>query len=499
MNQSASTPAPILNPGPLFTGSCFALIATSVCFGVVGAVMGSLKEAFLLTNEQVGEIGGAALYGFAFSIIILGTLCDVMGMKNLFRFSFLCHLTGTSLMIFAQGYGMLYAGALVLAFGNGAVEAAGNPLVATLYPKEKTKKMNQFHVWFPGGIVIGGVSAYLLTRFGLGNWQVKLALIYIPTLIYGFLFLGRTFPATERLQSGISFAGMVKGAVARPIFWVLLVTISITASLELGPNRWIPAVLESGGLPGILVLAYINGLMAILRFYAGPVVERISPTGVILASVILGGIGLYWFSYSQSLPMAFLSATIFAVGVCYIWPTLLGITSERVPKSGAFGLALMGGTGMLIVGWVTSPAMGLIADRYLHEALPQEETVAVLHEVTLDYPAHAADEAALFQAETAAAVALAAEVITYFEANGKLPEIETANALRSALKNVPNGAEVLHDKIATQILGPADNYGGRLAFRYIAPFALIVVAIFTVLFIQDRRKGGYKAETLQDG
>lgn len=497
MNEpQAAGPSDPIHPAKLFTASCFALLATSICFGVIGAVMGPLKEAFLLTNQQVGQIGGAALYGFAISIVVLGPLCDTLGMKNLFRFAFLCHVVGTLTMIFATGFWMLYLGALILALGNGAVEAAGNPLVATLYPDRKTQKLNQFHVWFPGGILIGGVVAFLLSRIGLPAWELKLAVILIPTLIYGFLFLNQRFPATERVQSGVSFQGMLAGAFGRPFFWVLMLCIAITASLELGPGRWIPAVLESGGLPGILVLAYINGLMAVLRFYAGPVVERLSPTGIILASVILGSLGLLWFSFSDSLLMAFVSATVFAVGVCYIWPTLLGITSERVPRSGALGMALMGGTGMLVVGLVTSPLMGRIADEYLHDALPRESTVEVLQEVVASYPVLAADEEDIRKEDAARAVADATAVLAYHAQTGELPELDTANALRAALRNAPDGSAELTQRIQQQVLGPADNHGGRISFRYVAPFALIVAVIFGYLYLQDRRRGGYQAERL---
>ncbi|HUU95937.1 MAG TPA: MFS transporter, partial [Phycisphaerae bacterium] len=291
-----------MNRERLFVGSCFALVATSVCFGVVGAIMGTLKEQFILSNEQVGWIGGAALWGFTVSIFVLGPLCDVLGMRNLLRFALVCHALGTLLMIFATGFWTLFFGALILALGNGTVEAACNPLVATVYPDQKTKKLNQFHVWFPGGIVIGAVASFGLdklaaamntsTLLALELWQFKLALILIPTVVYGIIFTGQKFPATERVQSGVSFGGMIAGTLLRPLFLILLACMAITASLELGPNRWVPAVLEAGGIHGILVLAYISGLMAVLRFFAGPVVHRLSPTGILVGSAILSGIGL---------------------------------------------------------------------------------------------------------------------------------------------------------------------------------------------------------------
>ncbi len=482
-----------MNKERLFVGSCFALIATSVCFGVVGAIMGALKEQFVLSNEQVGWIGGAALWGFTVSIFVLGPLCDVLGMRNLLRFAVFCHAAGTLLMIFATGYWMLFFGALILALGNGTVEAACNPLVATIYSDQKTKKLNQFHVWFPGGIVIGGVASFLLDQIGLVNWQLKLALILVPTVIYGLLLLGQKFPVTERVQSGVSFGGMVREALLRPLFIILLVCMAITASLELGPNRWVPAVLEAGGIHGILVLAYISGLMAILRFFAGPVIHRLSPTGILVSSAILSGIGLYWLSYAETTAMAFLSATVFAVGVCYFWPTMLGVTSERVPKSGALGLALMGGMGMLIVGVVTAPQMGKIADRYLHEALPYDASVAVLQKIDDTYPAQAESAQEPFRSEILAAVDDVRRVLDQAR-DGALSEA-TANAMRGAVSNAPQAAGAVVDEIKG-ILNPADNYGGRMSFRYVAPFSIVIIIVFGVIYFRDRAGGGYKAEAL---
>ncbi len=500
-----------MNKVRLFVGSCFGLVATSVCFGVVTASMGALKEHFVLSNELVGWVAGAATWGFAASIVVLGPLCDVLGMRNLLRFAVLCHAVGTLLMIFAVGFWTLFLGALILSIGNGTIEAACNPLVATIYPDQKTQKLNQFHVWFPGGIVIGGVASYLLDRLGqptiagLQLWQVKLALILIPTVIYGLLFIGQKFPATERVQSGVSFGGMVKGALLRPLFLILLACMAITASLELGPNRWVPAVLEAGGIPGILVLAYISGLMAVLRFCAGPVVHKLSPTGILVASAILSGVGLYWLSFAESTAMAFASATVFAVGVCYFWPTMLGVTSERVPKSGALGLGLMGGMGMLVVGLVTAPQMGRIADRYLHNRLLEKDNtaavVAVLEKVVNQYPALAAEAPEPFRSEILAVVDGtrdldgARQVLAQAQA-GSLPA-STANVLRSAIANAPKdpAAQSIVAEIK-QVLNPADNFGGRISFRFVAPLALVLVVVFGVLYLRDRAAGGYRAETL---
>lgn len=484
-----------IHPQRLFTASCFALIATSVAFAVVGASMAPLKSEFLLSNGDVGWIGGAGLWGFTLSIFIFGPLVDMIGMKPLLRFASLCHLLGVATMVFAGGFSTLLLGALIIAIGNGTVEAVCNPLVATLYPDRKTQKLNQFHMWFPGGIVIGSLLAYGLDAAGLDSWRIKMALIVIPAVICTVLISGQRFPATERVQTGISFGGMLRAAFTQPLFYLLLFTMALTASLELGPGRWIPAVLTAGGIPGILVLAYINGLMAVLRFYAGPVVHRFSPTGVLMGSAVLGGLGLLWFSFSSTVPMAFASATVFAVGVCYFWPTMLGLTSERLPRTGSLGLAMVGGMGMLVVGLVTSPTMGTIADKHLLQQLDAAQTVAALQEVVDTYPPLAADMPDVHRKEVLHAVEMAQCVIQDTKADGRLPAGKTADALRAVTANAPDAAAPLRDRIATELLGPADNHGGRMSFRFITPAALILLAIFVFLHLRFRNQPVERIDT----
>jgi fucose permease len=471
----------------LFLGSCIALIATSVAFATVGAIMGALKQEFVLTNTQVGWIGGAALWGFAVSQLVFAPLCDTLGMRSLLRMSFLGHAAGVVIMIMATGFWGLFAGALVIAMGNGLVEAACNPLVATLYPENKTVKLNQFHVWFPGGVVIGGLAAYGLDQVGIGNWQLKLGLILIPTAIYGFMLLGERFPETEGVQAGVSVGETFKAAFGTPLMWIMLIAMAMTASVELGPNRWVPAVLEAGGMAGILVLVWINGLMAVMRYRAGAMVERLSPTGILFASAILAGLGLTWLSYAGSSAATFAAATVFALGVCYFWPTMLGVVSERVPRSGALGLGLMGTVGMATVGLITSPAMGSIADDYANDRLPAIETTILLQDAAAALGASSADD------DRSAAEAARA-VLAEYEATASLPSPATANALRAVQSS---GASASLIDRAGGIIGPADNYGGRISFRYVAPLCLLLALIFGGLWMGDRRRGGYRVESIE--
>ncbi|MCG8468030.1 MAG: MFS transporter [Gemmatimonadetes bacterium] len=471
--------ASAVRPRRLFLASCISLIATSVAFAVVGAIMLALKEEFTLSNLQIGWIAGAGLWGFAVAQLLFAPFCDTLGMRRLMRLAFVSHLAGAVTLILAGGFTSLFIGALTIALGNGLVEAACNPLVAALYPDDKTVKLNQFHVWFPGGIVIGSVLAYALDRIGLDAWQLKIVLIVIPTLVYGWLMLREEFPPTEGVKAGVSMGEMFRATFATPLMLLMLACMAITASTELGPNRWITPVLESGGIPGILVLAWISGLMAVLRYKAGFAIHRLSPTGVLLASAAISCVGLLWLSYAETVAMAFASATVFAVGVCYFWPTMLGFVSERVPRSGALGLGLMGAVGTAVVGLVTTPWMGSIADRVGHDRLPTVETRALLREAADALPGP--DVAAPPDLETAGlAVRAALEETT----TADLPPITTANALRAIMSSGIEGD--LADRAAA-ILGPADNYGGRASFRSLLPFTASLILVFGLLYGSDRR------------
>lgn len=483
-----------VNKARLFLGSNFSLISTSVTFAIIGAIMGPLKEYFILTNAEVGWIGGAALWGFAITIFIFGPLCDTLGMKFLLRLAFFCHISGVIVMFFAAGFTTLFIGGLILAMGNGLVEAACNPLVATLYPDRKTEMLNKFHVWFPGGIVIGGLVSFGLDSIGITGWQIKLLVILIPTIVYGFLFFGQKFPATERFQSGVSGIEMVKATLLRPLFWIIVVAMMMTASIELGPNRWIPAVLESAGIHGILVLVWINLIMAIMRYKAGPVVHKLSPTGILLMSAIISGIGLYWLSYTETLTMAIMAGTVFALGVSYFWPTMLGVTSERIPKGGALALALVGGVGTIIVGLVTSPLMGKVADGFLDEKLELKETTIVLEQIVETYPSLSLQAGEKTSEDYDGAITASKEILKDIESNGVLPKLSTANALRSAIAVAPNSEAA---QSAKKILGPAENYGGKKSFRWVALLSILLTIIFGALYFRDRKSGGYKAELIE--
>jgi MFS family permease len=357
-----------------FNASCVALVVTAMSFALRGGAMSAWTQEFQLTNEQVGWVSGTAFWGFTLAMIFGGPLCDLIGMKRIAQIAFFGHAAAILTTCLARDFNTLYIGTLLFGIANGSVEAACNPLIATLYPNNKTTKLNNFHVWFPGGIVIGSVLAYALSQWDLG-WRLQFAILMLPTAWYGWRLLSLDFPATERVQSGISTGDMFK-ATLHPLFLVMVVCMLMTASTELGPNQWIPTILSHVGVSGILVLAYINGLMALGRQFAGTFVHRLSPMGMLIASAILSAIGLFLLSHSSGL-VVFASATVFALGVCFFWPTMLGYVSERLPATGALGLAIMGGAGMLSVSFVL-PHIGKLYDQGILRHTPDGQSMESL-------------------------------------------------------------------------------------------------------------------------
>lgn len=343
-----------MNSSRLFRASCVALIVTAMSFALRGAATASWVAEFDLTNEQAGWVNGTAFWGFTLAMIFGGPLVDALGLGRIIGVAFVGHAAGIVLTLVAWDFWSLYFGTLLFGIANGSVEAACNPLVASLFPKDQTTKLNHFHVWFPGGIVIGGLMSFIFGKLGLG-WRAQFATMLVPLLTYGFLFFRQQFPQTERVQRGESTASMFAACLS-PGFLLMVACMLLTAATELGPSQWIPPILEHAGVSGILVLVWITGLMAVGRMFAGPFVHKLSPIGMLIASAIMSTAGLYAMSQTSG-ALLFVAATLFAFGVCFFWPTMLGFVAENYPKTGALGLAIMGGAGMLSVSFVL-PVIG---------------------------------------------------------------------------------------------------------------------------------------------
>jgi MFS family permease len=377
-----------MHPGKLFAASCVALVTTSMVFSIRGDIADALRADFHITAEQLGTAFQPAFLGFTLSAIFGGSLVDFFGMRRLLLVSAFGYIAAVLAIIFAPrpagavapytsdvGYQILYASMWLLGISQGLVEGVINPLAATLYPKEKTHKLSVLHAWWPGGLIIGGLAAFALTKaMGLDapgaaagllttGWQVKIGLILIPAAIYAAMVWSEEFPATERVAAGVSNADMFRECL-NPMFLLWWGCMWLTASTELGPDQWVPSLITNlTGMQGVLILVYTAGLMFVLRFFGGHVAHALSPLGVLTASAALSAVGLYALGGVSTPIQAFAAATLYGVGKTFFWPLMLGVTSERFPKSGALGLALMGGTGNLAVAF-TVPIMGAWYDRF---------------------------------------------------------------------------------------------------------------------------------------
>jgi len=357
-----------VNKNQLFLASCIALIFTSLTFAFRASLEGVWGSEFNINKEQVGWVFSPAFWGFTLAMVIGGPLCDVLGMKRLVGFAFIGHIAGAVIYIIAKDATMLFIGTLCIGIGNGMVEAACNPLVVSLYPNNKTTMLNRFHVWFPGGNVIGGLLAYIvLTQLNL-DWRLLMIPLFIAVVIYGFMFFKLKFPETERVTSGVSTGDMFK-ACLNPLFLIMIVCMFLTAATELGTTTWILALLQGTNVSGILVLVFIFGIMALGRSFAGPVVHRLNPNGMLIFSAIFAGIGLVLLSKISGYA-AFGAAAVYAVGICFFWPTMLGFVAEYLPKTGALGLSLMGGAGMFSVSLIL-PVMGKWLDQAKAKAISE--------------------------------------------------------------------------------------------------------------------------------
>lgn len=330
----------------LFQASCLALLVTSLSFGIRAGILSRLGVEFKLNQSELGIITATAFWGFPLAVIIGGFIVDTIGMKKLLIIAFAFHLLGIVLTIFSSGFWSLFVSTLLIGIANGTVEAACNPLVAALYPDNKTTKLNHFHLWFPGGIFIGTLLVFFLDKIGIG-WQIQVGLMLIPTILYGFLFSKLSFPVTERVAAGISTKTMY-ASLFQPLFIFMIICMFGTAITELFTGQWIDVLLKNVTQNALLILTVTTGVMVLGRGLAEPIVHKFSAQGVLLISAVLSAAGLFLLGHTTG-NMVFVGALVFGMGVCYFWPTMIGFVAENLPNTGAVGLNLMGGAGMFAV------------------------------------------------------------------------------------------------------------------------------------------------------
>ena len=339
---------------------------------------------------MVGEALGITFTGFALTLLFGSALVDFIGMRAMLLLSAAGYVLGSVLVLAAawmpvsdSSYWLVLAGLLLTGLGWGAVEAASNPLVATLYPEEKTHRLNVLHAWWPAGIVVGGLAGVAMGAMGL-SWQLNLFILLVPAIVMAVLVMGTEFPVTERVASGVSYSDMFSELKHQPMFFLWLICMFMTASAELAPGQWVDLALSRVvGMDGILLLVYISALMFVMRHFAGPIVNRISSVGLLWLSSILAVIGLYGLGRADSPTTAFAAATVWGMGVCFMWPTMLANVSERFPRGGALFLGMIGFCGGMAIQFVL-PQLGAIFDRAKIEAAGGVDQLAALSGPELD-------------------------------------------------------------------------------------------------------------------
>ncbi len=493
---------------------CFAaLVATSFCFILRASSLGAWGDEFGLSETQKGELFGVGLWPFAISIVLLSLIIDKIGFKATLWFAAVCHIAGLAMTLMADGYWSLYWSGFVLSLGNGAVEAGINPLVAREFRHDKTTWLNRLHAGWPAGFVIGGIL-FLALPTDMG-WRYKMALMAIPVIVYVFMLLPRRFPQSERVAAGVSYremlgeAGFLSAFVVailmvlevgtviakqmgldpadstvrmweyiaigvitvgyglwsrspgKPLFIVMILVMIPLAVTELGTDGWITGMMESSmkelGLSGTWVLIYTMALVLVLRLFAGPLVHKLSPLGLLAASAALAAVGLVLLSTFTGV-MLLVAATIYGIGKAFFWPTSLGVVAEQSPKGGAITLNVVAGVGMLAAGIVGSPVIGGVQDAAMVK--------------------HVAEYDAKNGTQLSAALTIEKEGMF-----GKYSSIDPGK--RAA---VSDADAAVVDKIASE--------SKLQALRTIAILPVIMLVVYLGLIFYFRKKGGYKPVVL---
>lgn len=491
----------------LFWACFIGLSTTSFGFILRALTLPQWGNEFNLTNTQIGEIAGVGLWPFAISIVLFSLVVDRVGYRNAMIFAFVCHLLSAGLTLFATGYWSLYIATFIMAIGNGTVEAVVNPVVTTLFSKEKTKWLNILHAGWPTGLVVAGLMALSLGEDT--SWKIKMILILIPTLIYGFMMWARRFPVNERVRAGVSYIEMLKevgvGGIAvvtalvvfqigsifewssiisliitliivilfgvyvktfgQPIFVLLIVLMIPLATTELGTDSWISDLMapemKTIGLQAGWILVYTSAIMAFLRLFAGRIVHQISPLGLLAISSIIAGIGLLLLSMSSGV-MILVAATLFALGKTFFWPTMLGVVSERFPKGGALTLNITGGVGMIAAGVIGAVILGFVQDKQIDSNLSKydQQNHSSLHDT------YATDHKSSLFGE--------------YQAINSSKLTEGSPEDQNIVTSIREGAK-------------------KEALKTVAIFPVIMLMTYLFLIFYFRSKGGYKAIALEPG
>jgi Major Facilitator Superfamily len=371
MNTTSGPPA---NHRSIFWISVLALFTAALANAIRGGASEAMKQELFdptmaaRSGELIASALGNAFLGFAISLLIISPLLDKIGAKRIIMFAAASFILGPVLILMAPSaggfdavYAMLTAGMIFTGFGWGATEGSINALTTTIYPDDKTGKLNILHAWWPFGMIIGGLLSVLLFGTGFG-WRTLIALLMIPGFILAIWTMRHEFPQTESTTSGISFKEMMVEPFKHLGFWIFPAIMFLTASAELAPGAWVQiALTETVGMQGILLMVYVSGIMFVMRHFAGALEHRFSDMGLLCISTIPAALGLYLLASANSPVTGLVAATLWALGVCFMWPTMLAAVARRYPKSGSWGIGLVNFSGALAI-YLVLPEIGKIYD-----------------------------------------------------------------------------------------------------------------------------------------
>ncbi len=456
----------------IFVASFLTLIAAGVGFAIRAAILADWAAQFGFTKADLGEITGFGLAPFGITIILCSIFADRVGYKALLVGAFVLHVLsglltlGATPVFNAMGkdatYWMLSIGMLLFSLANGLCEAVINPLVATLYPKQKTHYLNILHAGWPGGLILGGLLAYVFCGPGAAvnhlRWEIPMSFFLIPTLIYGFLALPERFPISEARAAGVSFGQMLT-QLAAPLLLFLFLIHAMVGYVELGTDSWITNIMNNV-IAGraLLLFVYTSGIMFVLRFFAGPIVEHINPLGLLFVSAVLGCCGLFWLGSATTGIAIVLAATTYGVGKTFLWPTMLGVVGERFPRGGALVMGMTGGIGMLSAGLLGGPGIGYVQDYYASSSLRQNDQAVYDSVVSSEQ-----NQFLLFP---------------------KISGLDGAKV--AALEEDPSSP-------AAEAVKEAGIYGGRMALKWTAAVPATMAICYLLLLVYFRAIGGYRA------
>lgn len=521
----------------LFWGCFIALITTSFVF--IGRVFlaNTWATEFGLDGVQAGKLIGIGIWPFAVSIILFSLVIDKIGYKTAMIFAFAGHVVWAvcaTIGFFSAdkqvGYQWVYWGSLVAALANGTVEAFINPVVATMFSKDKTKWLNILHAGWPGGLVLAGIMTIALEQYNT-PWWIRIAILVIPAIIYLLMLIGAKFPVNERVASGVSYRTMLQefgvlGALVvgflvslqlidffaakpdgtfhdttiywiigaamvvafgaytrtlgRPLLFLLILIMVPLATTEIGTDGWISSIMENIAKvnefnPG-WVLVYTSAIMLVLRFFAGPIVHRFSALGLLAISAVLAIAGLYFLSVSTGI-MIFIAATLYGLGKTFFWPTMLGVVAEQTPKGGALTLNAISGIGMLAVGVLGFPYIGKLKDdKQIASITSNTEIVSKVPGLVAAGKPTFLDEKRVY------------DILSY--------ETISKNKLDAAVAAVPDAAV---KESVSKAIAEAQNKSSQGALANMAIFPAIMLVAYLGLMAYFKARGGYKPVELGGG